>query len=131
MSGWKKIISVGWEVHDPWKNADFSEYPGPVLVEVTVGEDFEWEFGDVPDWLDYEVCEVGVDCVFYLRDPVQFALEHGLCIGQTFTLIVWKPEYTTDYWGEHDVEYPWDLWGITPVDPKMHLECWAEWLGRT
>jgi hypothetical protein len=128
---WKLITAIEpARDNDPWAEADFSKYPGPVFVEVTVGEDFNWEFGDIPDWLDYEICELGMDCVFDLRDPVQFALENGLCIGQEFTLVVWKPDYYQDYWGEWDVEYQWLLWGITPVDPNQHLECWVEWLGR-
>jgi len=126
MSEWKIIKSM--EPSQPEPEWDFTRQRCQVFVEVTLDEELDWDFDDVPDWLDFELCEVGIECVFDVRDRVQFALENGLCPGQTFTLVVWPPEYSQDYWGEHDVEYQWLLFGVTPVAPEVHLARWLEWL---
>ena len=126
MSEWKIIKSM--EPSQPEPEWDFARQHCQVFVEVTLDEDLLWEFGDVPDWLDYELCEVGWKCVFGVVDPEKFALENGLCPGQTFTLVVWPPEWFSDYWGERDVEYQWEWWGAASVAPKEHLARWLEWL---
>jgi len=99
-----------------------------VFVGITLDEELWWSFDDIPDWLDYELSEVGWQTVFDIHDPEKFALEHGLCPGQEFTIVVHPPTYTTDYWGEHDVEYDWEMLGPVSLPPEVHLERWQDWL---
>ena len=100
----------------------------PTVVEVCLDDDLVWEFNDPPGWLDFELCEVGWYCVFDIHNEAQFALEHGLCGGQTFSILVYPPVYTKDYWGECDVEYNWEMQDVTPLPSKHHLDFWTGWL---
>jgi hypothetical protein len=128
MGEWKVLTAIAPSEPEPeW---DLKAQRWQLFIEVTLDEELHWDFEDVPDWLDYELCEVGFQCVFSVYDYEKFALEHGLCPGQTFTIIVWPPEYYTDYWGEHDVEYQWMLWGVEQLAPEVHLARWLEWFER-
>lgn len=115
---------------EPELTWDFKKQRCQVFIEVTLDDELDWDFDDVPDWLDFELSEVGMACVFDVHDREKFALEHGLCPGQSFTIIVWPPEYYQDYWGEWDVDYQWELWGATPLPMEVHLERWLEWFER-
>jgi len=115
---------------DPDPELDFF-HQVDTFVEVTLDEDFNWDFEEVPDWLDYELCEIGFECVFDVHDLVQFALENGLCIGQTFIVHVCPPHYSQDYWGEWDVDYEWMMWCVMPASPQQHLDTWTDWLARS
>jgi hypothetical protein len=123
----KSAFTIESEEQPEW---DFS-HQVDTFVEVTLDEDFNWDFGEVPDWLDYELCEVGFGCVFDVHDREKFALENGLCIGQTFVVVVCPPRYSQDYWGEWDVDYEWMMWCVMPLPPEEHLKTWTEWLARS
>ena len=55
-------------------------------------------------------------------------LENGIAPRQAFTCRIAKPTYTTDYWGEHDVEYePAEIIWVEPVSHEMEALLWFGW----
>lgn len=105
--------------------------PSPALLECYLNEDLELEFEEhLPNWLDFEVSEIGINCVFDVLDWPTWALNHGLCADQTFYIRVWKPEYHQDYWGEWDVDYQWEFVSAEPETIDKALRAWEKWLYR-
>ena len=97
----------------------------PTLVEAVVDEDLMLVIEVRPDWLDRELCEVGLDAVFlHWVGWEEQALVEGLCPGQRVLLLVHPP----DYRGEDDVDYEWRFFWKEPLSPEVHAERWLNWL---
>ena len=106
--------------------------PSPAMLRCYLNEDLGMEFDDdVPNWLDFELSEVGIDCVMDVHDWPTWALNNGICCNQAFTIRVWKPAYSRDYFGEYDVDYEWELLGVASFAPSDTLAFWEHWLRRS
>jgi hypothetical protein len=58
------------------------------------------------EWLDYEMEGGGLENLLGCDGKwYDWMLREGIAPGQEFTVRVPMPAYTTDYWGEHDVDY--------------------------
>jgi hypothetical protein len=111
-----------------WKFDD----PSPAILRCCLDDDLNLHFDDeIPNWLDFEMSEVGIECVMDIHDWVTWALQNGLCSQQGFTIRMWRPEYHQDYWGECDVDYTWEMLGIEEVDPAESLRFWQSWMERS
>ena len=102
-----------------------------------------FELDDMYDglWIDMETQEGGWECIFRTnyyaynsnyRSWVGFALEHGIAPHQPFRVRFDPPKYTTDYWGECDAVFFWDIIYIDPItDPAQRWQNWLDELEVT
>lgn len=103
--------------------------PSPVVLRCYLNEDLEMEFDDeIPNWLDFELSEIGIDCVMDVHDWPTWALNNGLRCDQTFSVRMWRPEYHQDYFGEWDVDYEWEMLGVASCPQSDALAFWEGWL---
>jgi len=103
-------------------------------------EDIGWdEAGSRPEWVEWETDQMGWDgiidpewehyadsgCGFKLGYRWRnWALQNGIAPFQPFRVWFGEPEYTTSYYGEHDVFYSWDIDYILPLSPFEVIRRW-------
>lgn len=99
---------------------------------------------DLPEWLDEEIREQGLDEVvpinhFIHEDSdgcsfrctwLRWGLENGVAPGQPFLVRISKPVYDRDYWGEVDCDWDREIVHVEPWPLKRSHTSWEKALAR-
>lgn len=83
--------------------------------------------GKRPEWIDEELGFSGWDFILetYPEDfRPKWALAHGIAPCQPFLVELQPPRYSTDYYGESDVDFEWELIRIEPLDTRYAALRW-------
>jgi len=117
----KEVVRV-WLAMNPDYDLEFEE----------VGED---SIGERPEWLQYELENIGWDDILgigYSDDKMpRWGLEEGIAPGQPFLVELPHPHYyssQTENGTEHDVDFDPDIIRIRPMVPRAVASAWErEW----
>lgn len=89
-----------------------------------------------PEWFFYDVLEFGFEDLMEIsRYPFDrtlepweaWAIREGIAPLQPFQIIVPKPHYSRDYYGEYDADYSYELGKVDPIPMPEALERWTEY----
>lgn len=83
-------------------------------------------------WLDYEMECRGLQALIGDDDGTfwwEWMLHNGIAPGQEFWVKVQRVSYTTDYWGEHGVDYgDWEITAREPMPEDRAGRLWFAWV---